>query len=122
VVHYSGRLGQARHPVLTPPRTRIEDSVLDLIEASDSMDEAVSLILRASASRRTTPDRILAALQRRPRMPRRSALLHALGAAKDGAQSLLEFGYVNRVERAHGCPPDASRITFAGAGAVSTRT
>jgi hypothetical protein len=103
-VHYSGRLDQARHPVLTPPRTRIEDSVLDLIEASGSMDEAVSLILRASASRRTTPERILAALQRRPKMPRRAALLQALGAAKDGAQSLLEFRYVNRVERAHGLP------------------
>jgi hypothetical protein len=105
VVHYSGRLGQTRHPVLTPPRTRIEDSVLDLIESCGSMDEAVSLILRASASRRTTPDRILAALQRRARVPRRAGLLQALGAAKDGAHSLLEFRYVNGVERAHGLPP-----------------
>ena len=105
MVHYSGRLGQARHPVLTPPRTRIEDSVLDLIEASACMDEAVSLILRASASRRTTPERIGAALQRRSRMPRRAAVLQALGEARDGAQSLLEFRYVNRVERPHGLPP-----------------
>ncbi len=45
-LHFSGRLDQSRHPVLTPPRTRIEDTVLDLIEASPSLDEAVSLILR----------------------------------------------------------------------------
>jgi len=105
VVHYSGRLGQSRHPVLTPPRTRIEDTVLDLVEVSPSRDEAVSLILRASASRRTTPERILAAMQRRAKMPRRAVLLQALGAAKDGAHSLLEFRYVTRVERPHGLPP-----------------
>jgi len=105
VVHYSGRLGQSRHPALTPPRTRIEDTVLDLVEVSPSRDEAVSLILRASASRRTTPERILAAMQRRAKMPRRAVLLQALGAAKDGAHSLLEFRYVTRVERPHGLPP-----------------
>lgn len=105
VVHRSERLDQSRHPVLTPPRTRIEDTVLDLIEASPSLDEAVSLVLRASASRRTTPDRILTAMQRHPKMPRRAALIQALDAAKDGAQSLLEFRYIYRVERPHGLPP-----------------
>ena len=105
VVHRSGRLDQSRHPVLAPPRTRIEDTVLDMIEVSPSMDEAVGLILRASASRRTTPAQILAAMQRRPRMPRRAVLLQALGAAADGSQSLLEFRYINRVERPHGLPP-----------------
>ena len=105
VVHYSRRLGQSRHPMLTPPRTRIEDTVLDLIEVSPSLDEAVSLVLRASASRRTKPERILAAMQRRARMPRRTALLQALGAAEDGAHSLLEFRYITRVERPHALPP-----------------
>lgn len=104
VIHHSGRLGQSRHPVLTPPRTRIEDSVLDLAEICASTDEAFSLILKASASRRTTPELILAALQRRLRMPRRAGLIQALGAAADGTHSLLEFRYVNRVERPHGLP------------------
>jgi hypothetical protein len=90
--------------VLTPPRTRVEDSVLDLVETCASTDEAFSLILKASASRRTTPELILAALQRRPRMPRRAGLVRALGAAADGVHSLLEFRYVNRVERPHGLP------------------
>lgn len=104
VVHYSGRLNQARHPMLTPPRTRIEDCVLDLIETGGSVDAAVGLILRASASRRTTPARILAALERRARMPRRAVLRQALGVAQEGSHSLLEFRYVNRVERPHGLP------------------
>jgi len=105
VVHHSGRLDQSRHPMLTPPRTRVEDTVLDLIEVTPSLDEAVSLILRASASRRTTPDRILVALERRPKMPHRAGLVRALDASNDGAHSLLEFRYVNRVERPHGLPP-----------------
>jgi very-short-patch-repair endonuclease len=104
VVHYSGRLERSRHPVLTPPRTRVEDSVLDMIETCTPMDEAVSLILRATASRRTTPDRILAALGQRPKMRCRAGLLQALGAAADGVHSLLEFRYVHRVERPHGLP------------------
>ena len=104
VVHYSGRLGQSRHPALNPPRTRIEDTVLDLVEDCPSMDEAVSLILRAGASRRTTPERILAALHWRPKMRWRAGLLLALDAATEGAHSLLEFRYVHRVERAHGLP------------------
>jgi hypothetical protein len=104
VVHYSGRLDQSRHPALRPPRTRIEDSVLDLAETCASMDDVVSLILRASASRRTTPEKILSALEHRARMPRRASLLLALGAAADGAQSILEFRYVHGVERCHGLP------------------
>jgi hypothetical protein len=104
-LHYSGRLDQARHPALTPPRTRIEDTVLDLVNISASMDEVASLILRACASRRTTPDRLLAAVNSRAKIRSRAVLLHALGAAADGIHSLLEFRYVNRVERPHGLPP-----------------
>lgn len=105
VVHYSGRLAQSRHPLLLTPRTRVEDTVLDLTQACGGMDEAVSLILRAGASRRTTPGLLLAALRRRPRVRWRAPLVHALRAAADGVQSLLEFRYVNRVERPHDLPP-----------------
>lgn len=105
VMHYSGRLGQSRHPALAPPRTRVEDSVLDLAEISPGADEAASLILRAVASRRTTPDRLLEAMRRRPKMRGRDGLLQALGAAADGAHSLLEYRYIHRVERPHGLPP-----------------
>ena len=105
VLHYSGRLAHSRHPALAPPRTRIEDSVLDLFESARGVEEAVGLILRASASRRTTPDRILASLRQRPKFKWRPALLQALGAAAAGAHSLLEFRYFTRVERAHGLPP-----------------
>jgi hypothetical protein len=34
VVHRSRSLPHARHPVVTPPRTRVEETVLDLIDVS----------------------------------------------------------------------------------------
>lgn len=46
---------QSRHPVLSPPRTRLEDSVLDMAAEAPSLDEAVSVILRAIGRRLTTP-------------------------------------------------------------------
>jgi hypothetical protein len=40
VIHRSSRIDQARHPALSPPRTRVEDTVLDLVEAARDFDEA----------------------------------------------------------------------------------
>ncbi len=104
VVHYSQRLGQARHPVLEPPRTQIEETVLDLAQCAASADAAVGWVFAACGSRRTTPDHIAAAMSRRPRIRWRSALSMAVGLGEEGVHSLLEFRYVNDVERAHGLP------------------
>lgn len=104
MVHYSGRLEEARHPTLAPPRTRLEDSVLDLAAAAGSLDDAIGLVLRAIASRRTTAERIGAAMARRSRMTWRRDLSAALDLGREGVHSLLEFRYVNRVERPHGLP------------------
>jgi len=104
VVHYSRRAQIARHPALPPPRTRLEDTVLDLAEAETTATRAVGWILTACASRRTTPDRLLTAMDGRLRIRRRRMLLAALGDARAGVESILEHGYLYRVERPHGLP------------------
>lgn len=104
VIHYSQRVNAARHPGLLPPRTRLEDTVLDLAQAEATATRAVGWILRACASRRTTPDRLLRAMDGRLRVRRRSMLLAALGDARAGVESMLERGYLYRVERPHGLP------------------
>ena len=81
-----------------------EETVLDLAHSADSLDTAVSWILRGCASRRTTPDRIAATMAQRARMRWRTELSAALGLGADGVHSLLEFRYVTRVERPHGLP------------------
>ena len=104
IVHYSSLVTRTRHPVLLPPRTRVEETVLDLAYSADSLDAALSWVLRGCASRRTTPDRIAAAMDLRARMRWRTELGAALGLGAQGVHSLLEFRYVNRVERPHGLP------------------
>jgi hypothetical protein len=104
VIHYSQRVGIARHPALEPPRTRLEETVLDLAEAERTVTGAIGWILNACASRRTKPSRLLEVMDARPRMHRRKLLLVALGDARIGVQSILEHGYLYRVERAHGLP------------------
>lgn len=104
VIHRSRSLQRARHPVLTPPRTRVEETVLDLIDCARSFDEAYDWICHAIGRRRTTAARIRVALQARPRIQWRQDVELALGYAKGGALSVLEFRYVRGVERAHGLP------------------
>lgn len=59
-LHYSRRVAQARHPVRTPPQTRIEETVLDLAAGAPGPDEALGWIFRACGSRKTTPDQLAA--------------------------------------------------------------
>jgi hypothetical protein len=104
VVHRSRSLQRARHPVLTPPRTRLEETLLDLIDGSRNFDEVYDWICRAIGRRLTTARRIWTALQARPRMRWRLETALALGYAEGGALSVLELRYVRGVERAHGLP------------------
>jgi hypothetical protein len=104
VLHYSGRLAHARHPVLEPARTRIAETVLDMGQAAGTLDRALGWVFLACGSRRTTAGRIAAAMALRPRMRWRADLAMALDVARDGAHSLLEFRYMNRVERPHSLP------------------
>lgn len=118
VIHYSQRVDVARHPVLEPPRTRLEETVLDLAEAESTATGAISWILNACASRRTKPGRLLEVMDARPRMRKRKLLLVALGDARIGVQSILEHGYLCRVERAHGLP-EGDRQWRTRAGGIS---
>lgn len=109
-VHYSGRVDAARHPALRPPRTRLEETVLDLAEAERTATGATAWILDACASRRTTPARLLEVMDGRPRMRQREILLAALGDARIGVQSILEHGYLYKVERPHGLPAGTRQL------------
>ena len=104
VVHRSRSLARTRHPALTPPRTRVEATVLDIVECARDFDEAYDWVCRAIGRRLTTGDRLLAALKERPRLRWRHDIELALGYAMGGALSSLEFRYVRGVEEPHGLP------------------
>jgi hypothetical protein len=89
---------------MSPPCTRVEDTVLDLIQVAATFDDAYAWICRAIGRRRTTADRIRIAMDARKKMRWRREVAVALGDAGGGALSVLEYRYVHRVERAHGLP------------------
>ena len=104
LIHRSDAVLRTRHPAMLPPCTLVEDTVLDLIQAAPSFDDAYAWICKAIGRRRTTADRIRRAMDARKRMRWRREVTLALGDAGDGALSVLEYRYVRRVERPHGLP------------------
>lgn len=104
IIHRSDAILRTRHPAMLPPCTRVEDTVLDLIQVAPSFDDAYAWICRAIGRRRTTADRIRQAIDGRKKMRWRRELMLALGDADHGALSVLEYRYVRRVERPHGLP------------------
>lgn len=97
-------LAARTHPVARPPRTRIEDTILDLAADAERYAEIVDWVTLACQSRRTTPRRLRDCLGRRARQRWRVELQALLADVSDGAQTPLELAYLRTVERAHGLP------------------
>jgi len=89
---------------LGPPRVRYEDAALDVAIASSSDLAALDVVASAVQSRRTTAARMHARLDARLRTLRRAWLEGVLEDVATGACSVLEHGFLDRVERAHGLP------------------
>ncbi|HEY1616493.1 MAG TPA: hypothetical protein VGG25_02685 [Streptosporangiaceae bacterium] len=103
-VHLSGRAELAGHPTLTPARTRVEETVLDLVDAATTLDDAYGWVARALGRRLTTQAHLRRALADRGRNRWRKELTELLSPDWAGAHSVLEYRYVRGVERPHGLP------------------
>lgn len=104
LVHRSRRSGASAQLNRTPPRTRIDDTVLDLVAAAKSLDDAIGWIAAACGRRLTTASRLRTAVAARARMRHRREVLAALDDVESGCHSLLELRYLRDVERAHRLP------------------
>jgi hypothetical protein len=104
VIHRSRCLMPQWQPPWQLPRTTVEDTVLDLIAAARTFDDAYGWISDAVGRRLTTPELISQALAARARICWRGWITAALADAADGVHSPLERHYVHGVERAHGLP------------------
>jgi predicted transcriptional regulator of viral defense system len=110
VIRISGRIGKARQPRREPPRTSVEETVLDLVELALTFDDACGWITRACGRRLTTEEKLRAALAVRKKMRWRARLDDVLAAAGDGIHSVLEYRYLRDVERAHGLPRSRHQV------------
>lgn len=98
---------------LSPPRTRYDDTVLDLAARGTALT-SVARLADACGSRRTTAARLRDRLDSRPRIAQRTWLRSVLSDVAEGTCSVLEHGYLDLVERAHGLPVGRRQAPRAG--------
>jgi hypothetical protein len=114
VVHRTALFDRVMEWNRHPPRIAIEHALLDV--AGDAPDEmtAIATLADACGARRTTPSRLLAALDERPRVARRGWLRSVLLDLAEGTNSVLEHGYLTLVERAHRLPHGRRQVRAGG--------
>ena len=115
-LHRSSRLETARHPARTPPRTRVEETALDLAQLATTFDDAFGWLSRPCAQRLTRPPLLLRALTARSRVRWRAELALALADIAEGVMSPLENRYVRNVERPHGLPAAKRQVAVTRGG------
>lgn len=118
VLHRVSRLDEKVLWNLGPPRMRVEEAVLDVAASAPDDLAAVAVIGDAVGSRRTTATRVLHALERRSRVPRRQFLSSVLADVAVGACSVLENRYLAGVERAHGLPSASRQVRASSRGPI----
>lgn len=119
-IHHVDHLDERTLWHVGPPRLRYEEATLDLALRATEFD-AISVLADACQSRRTTALRLLHALDSRQRVRGRRWLRAVLVDIAEGTCSVLEHGYLNRVERAHGLPRAARQIRSASTVGVRYR-
>ena len=104
-----------------PPRMRYDDAVLDVACCARSDVEAIAVLADACQSRRTTAQRLLRILNNRQRVRRRRWVRAVLLDIAEGTCSVLEHGYLARVERAHGLPKASRQMRSSSSVGVCYR-
>ncbi len=121
VVHRSSRVAEALHFGSLPPRTRIDETTLDLTQVSRTLDDALAWLAQACGARLTTAALLRAAMARRARVRWRPELAVALDDIGDGAHSILELRYIRQVERPHRLPHAERQARAIGGGRTRYR-
>jgi very-short-patch-repair endonuclease len=116
LIHISSRIFEATHPSLLPQRTRLEETVLDLVDQASTFDAALRITCSVCQRGLTTVPLVIAAMGKRARLRWRTELARALRDIGSGVHSVLEYRYVHKVERPHGLPEAVrqARITAGG--------
>ncbi len=111
-LHRSARAVEAAQWDSNPPRTRVEETVLDLTQTAAGFDDVCGWITRAFARELTDEGRLRAAMRQRAKLRWRADLYELIAAAASGDHSVLEYRYDRDVERAHGLPEPVRQAPF----------
>jgi hypothetical protein len=103
-VHRSSRLDETHvHHSRWPPRTTVERTVLDLVDAARSAEEAFGWLAAVCQQRLTSPGRLLCLVHASTELRWRAGTVLALQDIARGAHSQLERAH-RRIEERHGLP------------------
>ncbi|MFT4263887.1 MAG: type IV toxin-antitoxin system AbiEi family antitoxin domain-containing protein [Nocardioides sp.] len=97
-----------------PPRLALEHSVLVAIAAASTESEVVAALADTVGRFGTTAAAVRKALELHPRLPRRALVRALLDDIELGTESVLEHGFLTRVERPHGLPAPTRQAARAG--------
>jgi hypothetical protein len=112
VIHRSVRAEETRQLAKLPPRTAVEETVLDLATAAAQLDDAFGWVTRALGRRLTTQPELRQAMALRSRIRWRPQLAELLHPDAEGMHSVLEVRYYRDVERPHGLPAGTRQAQF----------
>ena len=115
-LHRSRRAVEAVEGYTNPPRTKVEETVLDLTQTARTFDDVCGWVTRAFARDLTDETRLREAMSARTKLRWRADLQELIVAAGGGDHSVLEFRYHRDVERAHGLPEPGRQVPFTGPG------
>jgi hypothetical protein len=115
-IYRSARALEAAQGRTYPPRTRVEETVLDLTQAAATFDDVCGWVTTAFARDLTDDARLRKAMSARPKLRWRADLDELIAAAAGGDHSVLEYRYDRDVERAHRLPAARRQVPFTGPG------
>lgn len=121
VVHRKADLADHAQWTLSPPRLSLETAVLDVASSERRELDSVAVLAAAVGSRRTTAERLSAALSSRARIRRRGFLSRVIEDLATGTWSVLEHGYLDQVERPHRLPVGTRQFRHVSPNGVEYR-
>ena len=95
-----------------PPHTLTDDTIIDLANATASLDDVIGWVTTAFARHLTSEWPLRQAIAARSRLRWRDQLDEIITFAAGGTHSVLEFRYDRDVERAHSLPRAARQVPF----------
>jgi len=112
VIHVSDQGWRLPFPPGVLPRTLPEDTIIDLAESADDVDDVYGWVTRAFGRDITGDVKMRIAMGRRTKLRWRGELEEAITAGAGGAHSALELHWDRDVERAHGLPASRRQVPF----------
>lgn len=95
-----------------PSHTFFDETVIDLVDAAEHLDDAIGWVTRVLGRRLTQPQFLMATMTSRKRLRWRREVTEFLEASASETESVLEYRYDRDVVEAHGLPAADKQVPF----------